>query len=338
MVAHVGGLMNPLPTVTTLPEILRGMGYDTWMFSGGSWAERSGLARGFNHFFSHRSFFASPGVGWGGRVLRVLQNTFGSALRPFLLAVFLRDTHAGYAVPEKFRRWAKTRSLKNIQPDIYYTGPDPGWTEADCQEINDRYDESVLYEDYVTHQMIAWLDANGFMENTIIIFCGDHGEALCDRWFQDRYLFEHTSVLYDEMIRVPLVVWGPGFSTQEITGPVELRSLYKLILDIAQNRQVQSETMVSPYTLSWTTYPKYIATVWQQRKPGYDNPYLFSAKLAVRSSEWKYIKVDRVGEELYDLQKDPGETTNTFDPQHTEVLKMYEFLRGVGSEELHSGA
>lgn len=329
MTAQAGGSIKPLPKVKLLPEILHDLGYNTWTFTGCSWTSpRSGLTRGFDHFFGFQSFLASPGAGWGGRKLKKLKENFKSAQKPFFLLMSLRDTHCDYDVPEKFRQWAKTRSL-DTRPDVYYAGHNPKWTKTDCQEMNDRYDESVLYEDYITHQLVDWLGDNGFMDNTVIIFCGDHGEALCDRRFQDRYLFEHTCVLYDEIIRVPLVVWGPGFSHREIVGPVELRKVYDLALSIAKGQCIQPKEMESTYTLSWISYPKIIADIWRRRRPGYDNPYIFSPKLAVRSSKWKYIKVDRVGEELYNLQDDPGETTNIFEPQHPEVLKMQEFLREV---------
>lgn len=311
--------VSPVPQVEILPETLRNMGYDTWCVTGGSWAEGIGLARGFDHFYGYRGFYTSTGHGWGGRKVDRIKKVF-TPRSPFFLSVGFRDIHSNYDVPAGFQKWAKTRSL-DTSPGPYYTTDDPSWTDVECQEVQDRYDEAVYYEDHVTGQLISWLQDQGLMENTVVIVNGDHGEALCDRWFQDRYLFEHTCTLYDEIIKVPLVVWGSGFSHQDIAEPTELRRLYDMVMGIANNKRLHSSDLSSEYTLSWASYPKVIAQHCRRHKRDYDNPYLFSPKLALRSARWKYINVDRVGEELYDLQEDPGETQNIFDADDARVEK-----------------
>lgn len=316
--------IHPMPQMELLPVTLKGMGYDTWLISGGSWMKPAGLTRGINHYYDFDLFGNSPG--WGDRMVDTVQRDF-KAKKPYFLLIDFRDIHVDYHVPDRFRKWTDKRNLYT-SPTEYYCRTKHPWNAAHCQEVNDRYDQAVFYEDHVTRRLMDWLCDKKLLINTIVIICGDHGEALCDRQFQGHPLFEHTCVLYDEIIRVPVVVWGAGIMHKEIKPPMGTRKLYDLVLGAAQGKIPIPESLTSKYTLSWTTHPKHIARIFRRMKPGYDNSYIFSPKLAARSNDWKYIKVDRSGEEMYHLAVDPGETKNVTEAH--ELVNMKTFLSSQG--------
>ena len=60
--------------------------------------------------------------------------------------------------------------------------------------------------------------------------------------------------------------------------------------------------------------------------PDYQNPHLFSAKMALRTKEWKYIHNSHVDDEFYNLVKDPRELTSIFDVELPEVKEAIEVL------------
>jgi len=67
----------------------------------------------------------------------------------------------------------------------------------------------------------------GIWENTMLVIMGDHGEAFLEHGF----LF-HGGVLHDEVLRVPLLVIGPGIAAgRRVATPVSLLDLTPTILD-----------------------------------------------------------------------------------------------------------
>ncbi len=52
-------------------------------------------------------------------------------------------------------------------------------------------------------RLFAWMEEMGLMENTMIVFCSDHGDYLGDHWMGEKDLFHEPS------IRTPLLVYDP---------------------------------------------------------------------------------------------------------------------------------
>jgi arylsulfatase A-like enzyme len=103
--------------------------------------------------------------------------------------------------------------------------------DADAVHVKDHYDGGLLYLDTLLGASLARLQAAGKLENTVVIVVSDHGEDLLDHGFMN-----HRTGLTDSTTRVPLVAWGPGFSTgapQEVTGLVEARDIAATLFGIA---------------------------------------------------------------------------------------------------------
>lgn len=70
--------------------------------------------------------------------------------------------------------------------------------------------KNALHEgDAAIGQLIEGLRRRGRYDNTVVVFIGDHGEA----FGQHTGNFGHSSFIYDENIRVPLVIVAPGIVT-----------------------------------------------------------------------------------------------------------------------------
>ncbi|MFN0243797.1 MAG: sulfatase [Planctomycetota bacterium] len=70
------------------------------------------------------------------------------------------------------------------------------------------YTASVAVSDHYVGEILAQLDALGLRENTIIAFTSDHGEELFDH-----DLLAHGQSLYEELVRSPLILAGPGIAS-----------------------------------------------------------------------------------------------------------------------------
>ncbi|MCG3174903.1 MAG: hypothetical protein GMKNLPBB_03204 [Myxococcota bacterium] len=77
----------------------------------------------------------------------------------------------------------------------------------------DIYDHEILFTDRYWGEIFDKVRGGELAKNTLIVFSADHGEA-----FGEHGYLWHGNQLYDDQIRVPLVVWGPGVKPGRISG------------------------------------------------------------------------------------------------------------------------
>ncbi|HMF44565.1 MAG TPA: sulfatase-like hydrolase/transferase, partial [Polyangia bacterium] len=99
----------------------------------------------------------------------------------------------------------------------------PGFAFGDSDI--DRYDSEIAYTDAAVGRLIA--AARKRHPNTVIIVAADHGEEFDEHG--GRY---HGSTLYDEQLRVPLIVSIPGIPAHVIDSPVELLDIAPTLLNL----------------------------------------------------------------------------------------------------------
>jgi arylsulfatase A-like enzyme len=81
-----------------------------------------------------------------------------------------------------------------------------------------RYDEEIAFADAQLARLLHALERLGLASNTLVVVTADHGEGLLDHGHM-----EHGVHVYEEQVRVPLVVRWPGrIAPRRIEGPVEL--------------------------------------------------------------------------------------------------------------------
>ncbi len=78
---------------------------------------------------------------------------------------------------------------------------------ADWDYIGDRYDGGVWYADRGLGLLLDGLKERGLYDDTLIVVTSDHGESLDER---EPCWFTHDPFLYEETLRVPLVIRFPG--------------------------------------------------------------------------------------------------------------------------------
>jgi hypothetical protein len=123
----------------------------------------------------------------------------------------------------------------------------------------------------------------------LLIVLSDHGEALGEHGHQTH----HTSI-YDEQVRVPLIIHGPGVETGRVPEPVNLTWLYQSLIPLAGQR------------VTGTTVPSTPSTPVEQ-------PVFLRNRswYGVVRGDWKYIEVrDKGARKLFHLADDPDETRN----------------------------
>jgi phosphoglycerol transferase MdoB-like AlkP superfamily enzyme len=179
-----------------------------------------------------------------------------------------------------------------------YETPEPG-PFPERQDI-DRYRNALHYADVAVGQLLQGLRDRGLEQQTVVVLVGDHGQA----FGQHQGNFGHTLRIYEENVRVPLVISAPG----AVAGPVRVPGLASHI-DIAP-------TVLDLLGL----VPDAGHQGLSQLRGGRSKVFFFAdaslGLLGLRDGRWKYIhETDSGRSRLFDLDADPAELTNLADSQ-----------------------
>src|SRR5262249_14222215 len=127
----------------------------------------------------------------------------GRPAEPFFLFLHYYDPHDPYDPPGEFRdRFGGTltrqQAARVVRRDQPADGPaaDP---ELLAQAVA-SYDGEIAWVDHELGKLFGRLPPN-----TLVVLLSDHGEA-----FMEHGVTQHGDTLYEEAVRVPLVVSGPG--------------------------------------------------------------------------------------------------------------------------------
>jgi arylsulfatase A-like enzyme len=221
--------------IPLLAERLRGAGYQTLGLYYTSWIhERYGFARGFDVFRPHGS--AEEAGAHAREELARLDRT-----RPWFLFYHLFDVHNGamatgehmiYPSPEPFQ----SRFMPDALARLPALPPDRLWesenllTPEQVAALVALYDGGILHVDTRLSELIAWLEAEGLLADTLVIFTSDHGESLAQRG----KLTGHGE-LAQEGLHVPLVVRHPAgrAAGTRVSQVVHLGDIVPTVLELA---------------------------------------------------------------------------------------------------------
>jgi arylsulfatase A-like enzyme len=179
-----------------------------------------------------------------------------------------------------------------------------------------EYDEYILYVDREFGRFYDHLEQNGFLENTWLVLTSDHGE-LFERGIEGH----RTPVLYESVVRVPLLFFPPGgTSRQDIYANTSAVDVLPTLLHLTGGKEASwTEGMVLPPFAPQSADPERSVYVVQAEKSEQFGP-LTVATLVVRKGNYKLMyffgykelggNKERI--ELYNIKDDPEELNDLF--------------------------
>jgi arylsulfatase A-like enzyme len=197
-----------------LPAAIRRAGWRTALFQSavGTFEHRPRLAAGLGF----EAFQAQEDI--GGDKLGYLASDDESLAEPFsrwldqignerFFAVVLTSaTHHPYSLPDR------------VVDRVRASG-------SQANTAAHRYVRLVEAQDHLLAALLEALSARGRSDRTLIVVVGDHGEG-----FGDKGISQHDNNFFEEGLRVPLVIAGPGVPRGEITGNASLIDLVPTLI------------------------------------------------------------------------------------------------------------
>ena len=188
-------------------------------------------------------------------------------------------------------------------------------TPKDVDHIVRAYDAELRSADEAIGRLVAWLQANSLYDETLIVVTSDHGEEFGEHG----WMGWHAHSLYDELLRVPLLIKFPGSRFAGAADGRQARGIDVAPTVLAALGIVAPESFAGrDLGLGLAGSDESPAAVSMHDVPG-DVP-LWS----IRTANWKLKRVGR--ESLFDLVADPGERRNVV-AQHSRVATA---LRSLG--------
>jgi arylsulfatase A-like enzyme len=218
--------------------------------------------------------------------------------RDALLLLHLMDPHLPYVEPEPYAsRWAGTPP-KEFEGEFHLNAVRRATiTPAHKQYIRDRYDQNIRYTDDQLARLYGRLGPDD-----ILVFFSDHGEEMWEHGG-----FEHGHTLYDELLRVPLIIKGPGMPAARVTEPTSLLDIAPTVLSLAG---LDPEGSFDGLDLGPAARDESGARQGlAQRDLAFGRPLYGSTQWGVLHGSEKYSSQDG-RERLFDLAADPGEDDN----------------------------
>lgn len=157
-----------------------------------------------------------------------------------------------------------------------------------------RYDQNLRYVDDQLARLLR-----GVGDDATVVVFADHGEE-----FFDHGDLEHGHTLYDELLRIPMIVKSPGLAPRRVSTPVSLLDLTPTVLDLlgAPDPSLAGRSLVG--LARGEADP-----ALESRPLGFGRPLYGDEAWGSLSNKLKYIS--RSGKELlFDLGSDPGEQNN----------------------------
>lgn len=318
----------PYPRVL-IYDVLKKLGWRTGLVSSQNehWGSMHSYldTGGLDHFFHAESLksaaipdgdpgFADWAKSWGYSGKIDDRDTIDEAIRfignpgsqPFFLYVNLQNSHFPYRTPDG--------SERPFQPDtIDFPYAFGNYPREKVDIVKNRWRNSLRYVDGQIGRLVSHLERTGQLDSTLLVLGADNGEA-----FYEHDIVCHAGSLFEESVRVPVIIHGPGVEAGTYQGLAQAVDIVPTVLGrlgLPPHPSFQGFDLIggtmdrsrSVYVVAQTPKADQLAMVRDGWKIIYD--YWYEAYL------------------LFDLVHDPGETRDLAQEERGRLRVMAEELR-----------
>lgn len=238
---------------------------------------------------------------------------------PLFLFVNFMDAHAPWLPREGY-----TAHPERIDPQLLPQGGE--WTgkgrwqtsrravlsrrrppsEAELSTWAEAYDAEVRFLDEQFGVLLDGLAEAGVGEDDYIIVLSDHGEFL-----GEHDLLEHSKDVYEEILKVPLLIRGPGFEPGVDDSAIQTHDVPELLLEALGLEPLAGSPELADVQVSELYWARHRDLKTPSISDRFDR-----IRRAFVDGDRKLIlteKSDRDEDEAFDLRSDPGERRSVLD-------------------------
>jgi choline-sulfatase len=252
------------------------------------------------------------------------------ARRPWCLTVSMSHPHDPFVARKRY--WDLYENCQALDPQtdfiphdkqdphsqrLYLASDYPSFdiTRDQVQRSRRGYFANISYVDDKIGELLDTLDRTRMADDTVVVFCSDHGEMLGERglWFKMSF--------YEGSARVPLMIAGKGVPAGLIATPVSNLDICPTLCDLAGI----DISAIMPWSDGQSLVPL-------ARGTGREAPVLIeyaaegtnAPMVAIRDGRFKFVHCEIDPPQLFDLEADPLERDNlAADPAHAALVAEF---------------
>ncbi|MBA92841.1 MAG: choline-sulfatase [Phyllobacteriaceae bacterium] len=264
------------------------------------------------------------------KLYQLVRENDDSGRRPWCVTVSFTHPHDPYVARRKYwDLYAGCAHLEPAVPAIPYEEQDPhsqrlykanDYTNFDISDEDIRrsrraYFANISYLDDKVGELLDVLEATRMADNTVIVFCSDHGDMLGERglWFKMNF--------YEGSARVPIMIAVPGGTGRLVTDPVSTMDILPTLADLAG--------IDMSGIMPWTDGQSLVALMNGESR---NDPVLieYAAEgsqaplVCIREGNLKFVHCELDPPQLFNLADDPRELVNLAgDPAHGDTVQAF---------------
>jgi len=329
------------PKHLTLAECLQNYGYTTVAISSSPVVTKSNTAYslgGFEQGFEVFDESVSYGQEWNWQwrspegVIQKALERIDRADRPLFLFLYIMDPHSDYRSPEPFNSlfdpgYRGKEAVEMGKVASFEEETLMGLDERDIRHLVALYDGEIAYADSQVGRLVAWLRERDRLDDTLLVLTSDHGEE-----FLEHGGVQHGYTLYNEVIRVPLILrYPPGIPEGTVIEDRIIQSLdvAPTVLDLAG--------IEKPADMQGRSLVPLIRGIEPDWRPYAISESPFADKKALITGKWKYIYTPgtRPLNPVLRVEKAPGRSLHNLEDDPRELRDVYAENPEIGGK-LHA--
>jgi len=277
--------------------------------------------------------------------------TNGKREKPFLMLLHYNEIHYPYQPPFVHRyRYVSRQARRQIDlhkirwllaSPYYYLNGVAEITQQELEFLKALYDAEIYYTDKWLGRLFTCLREMGILDQTIVVVMSPHGEN-----FGEHGLLEHRQSLYEQLVRIPMVIRYPEVAPAglRVRSLVQSTDLFPSILEMAgydQSKVAHQGVSLLPMERD-RAYRAYVVgerngtnvpekpekmhkmPKWanvSERQPAFHERFSGLQRM-ICQGDHKYICSSGGSEELFNLTSDPNEEHNLVaqEPEHVRMM------------------